>query len=76
MTQNGVYSGGEGEGKWVASGWIKDGRNGEGTSVERKRSGVRGGEGDESGGKNGGGGEIEVEGEGDVGCQRVGGICV
>lgn len=29
---------------------------------------MRGGEGDESGGENGGGREIEVEGEGDVVC--------
>lgn len=41
--------------------------DGEGASVERERASVWGLEGEESGGVDGGGGEVEVESEGDVG---------
>lgn len=41
--------------------------DGEGASVERELASVRGLESEESGGVDGGGGEVEVESEGDVG---------
>lgn len=76
LPQNGIGGGVESEGERGESRWVDDGGNGEGAGIEGDFAGVRGGEGEERGGVDGGGREIEVEGEGDVGGERVGRVCV
>lgn len=65
---------GERVGKRVAGLRVEDGEDAEGAGVEEERAGVRGGEGEEGGGVDGGGREVEVEGEVNVGGERVGGV--
>lgn len=53
---------------------IEDSVDGERAGVERERTGVGGGESEKSRAMDGGGGEVKVEGEGEVGGERVGGV--
>lgn len=71
LALDGVDLGGKGKGERGFGVGIEDGGDGERARVESERAGVRGAESEEGGGEDGGGGEIEVEGEGDVGGQRL-----
>lgn len=61
-------------GKRVADLRVEDGEDVEGAGVEEERAGVRGGEGEEGGGVDGGRREVEVEGEVNVGGKGVAGV--
>lgn len=77
LTQNGVGGSGlQSEGEGGQSGDVKDLGDREGAGIEGEGAGARGGEREDGRGENGGGSKVEVEGEGDVGGEGVGGVCV
>lgn len=65
----------EGEGDGGVGLRVVDGVDGEGAGVEEEGAGVRVVEGDEGGTVDGGGGEVEVECQGDVGGGWVRRVC-
>lgn len=65
---------GEGVGERVACLRVEDGEDAEGAGVEEEGAGVGGGQGEEGGRVDGGGREVEVEGEVNVGGEGVGGV--